>query len=202
MENIILASGSPRREEFLRILGLPFSSIPSNIDESYETGDEPGKIVEELAKRKVIKTLEIIGYQGEMRQNHEALWICGADTLISLNGEIFGKPHDREDARRMLCAFSGSSHEVISAIALYNVRAKTMDCRSFSSVVTFAPISKQEIEWYLDSGEWQDAAGAYKIQGKASCFISGISGSYSNIVGLPLREFYVMLRDNGYRYGG
>jgi septum formation protein len=69
-----------------------------------------------------------------------------------------------------------------------------------TSTVTFAPLSPDEIEWYLDTGEWQEAAGSYKIQGLASCFITDIKGSYSGVVGLPLREFYVMLRDNGYQY--
>ena len=107
---------------------------------------------------------------------------------------------DREDARNMLSALQGKTHEVITAIALYN--GKSIDCRSVTSTVSFAPLSEGEIEWYLDTGEWQNAAGAYKIQGLASCFISGISGSYSSIVGLPLRELYVMLNDNGYLLDG
>jgi septum formation protein len=100
----------------------------------------------------------------------------------------------------MLRKLQGRSHEVITSVALYNGRKKTTDCRSVVSTVTFAPLSPDEIEWYLNTGEWQEAAGAYKIQGLASCFITGIKGSYSGIVGLPLREFYVMLRDNGYLY--
>jgi septum formation protein len=107
----------------------------------------------------------------------------------------------------MLRSFSGREHQVWSAVALYKGRAGAatggaIDCRSAVSTVAFAPLKAEEIEWYLDSGEWRDAAGAYKIQGLASCFITAIKGSYSSIVGLPLREFYVMLRDNGYPYGG
>ena len=194
MEPIILASGSPRREEFFRILGLPFTVMPSNAEENYNAVLEPRAIAEELALRKVKKTLEVL--KGE-----SPLWICGADTLIELDGKIYGKPADRTDAGRMLRAFGGRTHEVISAVALYNSRAKATDCRSSVSTVSFAPLSEREIDWYLDSGEWQGAAGAYKIQGRASCFISEVKGSYSSIVGLPLREFYVMLRDNGYPYG-
>jgi septum formation protein len=86
-------------------------------------------------------------------------------------------------------------------MALYSGKEKAVDCRSTVSQVTFAPISPEDIDWYIDTGEWQGVAGAYKVQGLASCFISNINGSYSGIVGLPLREFYVMLKENGYAYG-
>ena len=176
-------------------MGLPFSSMPSNVDESYDPALEPKKITEELAIRKVKKILLDF-------KDKKPLWVCGADTLIALDGEIYGKPLNRDDAARMIHAFKGKTHEVISAVALYNGKKDAIDCRSSVSTVTFSPLSDGEVEWYLDSGEWEGAAGAYKIQGLASCLISGMNGSYSSIVGLPLREFYVMLRDNGYSYGG
>jgi septum formation protein len=193
MEPIILASASPRREEYLRLLGLPFIAIPSAADEDFEEGKDPRRAAEELALRKTVKI-------AETPENHP--WICGADTLIALDGKIIGKPKNREDAEKTLLSLSGRDHQVISAVALYSGRTKTYDCRSVVSVVTFAPLSRGEIEWYLDSGEWKGAAGAYKIQGLASCFIAHIEGSYSSVVGLPLREFYAILRDNGYPYGG
>jgi septum formation protein len=196
MEPIILASASPRRQEYFRLLGLPFTCVPSNADEDFDEGTDPQAVVEELAIRKVKKTLEDL-----TQQQVEAPWICGADTIVVLDGAIYGKPKDRQDAERMLRLFSGREHHVISAVALYNGRKDKFDCRSVTSAISFAPLSDKEIEWYLDSGEWEDAAGSYKIQGLASCFISDISGSYSSIVGLPLREFYVMLRDNGYPFG-
>ena len=192
---IILASSSPRREEFFRLLGLPFTSMPSQVEEDFDEHCEPRKVAEELAARKVRKAVESI-------KDLASVWVCGADTLIAMDGKIHGKPLNREDAGNMLRAFSGRTHSVISAVALYCGRTKTLDYRSVASEVSFAPLSEGEIDWYLDSGEWQGAAGAYRIQGLASCFITGISGSYSSIVGLPLREFYAMLRDNGYPYGG
>ena len=196
-----MASGSPRRQEYLKLLGLPFTCMPSPVNENFSPGEDPEKVAEELAVRKVMKIVEILKdtSPAELRS---APWVCGADTLISLDGKIYGKPKDRDDAQRMLAAFQDRSHEVISAIALYNGRTKTTDHRTAVSTVTFAALSRGEIEWYLDSGEWQGAAGAYKIQGLASCFITSIQGSYSSIVGLPLREFYAILRDNGYPYGG
>jgi septum formation protein len=118
-----------------------------------------------------------------------------------VGGAVFGKPAGREDAKRMLGLLSGREHEVISAVALYNGREGKTDCRSVSCLVTFAPLGEAEIEWYLNAGEWEGAAGGYRIQGLASCFISSITGSPSAVAGLPLRDFYVMLRENGYPYG-
>jgi len=195
MESIVLASSSQRRIDYFTLLGLPFSCVSPDVEEIFDEKAEPQTITEELAQKKVTKILEIL-------KNENPLWVCGADTLIAMNGKIYGKPKDRDDAGNMLRLFSGNTHEVISAVALYSGRTQKADCRSVVSTISFAPLSDGEIEWYLDSGEWQDAAGSYKIQGLASCFITKISGSYSSIVGLPLREFYIMLRDNGYPYGG
>ncbi|MDR1565863.1 MAG: Maf family protein [Treponema sp.] len=195
MEPIILASGSLRRQEYFRLMGLPFSIMPSPDDEVYDPGMEPQVTAEKLAVQKVNKAIEYL-------KGRTPPWIAGADTIISVDGRIYGKPNDREEAQRILSILQGRDHDVFTAMALFNGREKTMDCRLVLSTVSFAPLSGNEMEWYLNTGEWQGAAGAYKIQGLASCFISGIKGSYTSIVGLPMREFYVMLRDNGYPYGG
>jgi septum formation protein len=198
MEPIILASGSLRRQEYFRLLGIPFSIMPAQIDETIQGGQEnpasPRSWSEEMAVRKVKRIMDILS-------SHLPGWIFGADTLISLDGEILGKPASRDAAEDMLKKLQGRSHEVITAMALYNGRKKTIDCRSVVSEVTFALLSRENRDWYLDTGEWQGVAGAYKIQGLASCLIASIKGSYSGIVGLPLREFYVMLQENGYAYG-
>jgi septum formation protein len=195
MEPIILASGSLRRQEYFRLLGLPFSIMPSPADENFDPAVEPQVTAEELAVRKVNKIIELL-------EGRTPPWICGADTLVSVDGKVYGKPKDRDDAGRMLSTLQGRSHEVITAMALYNGKGKIMDCRSVTSIVSFAPLEADEIEWYLNTGEWQGVAGSYKIQGLAGCFITGIQGSFSAIVGLSLREIYAMLRDNGYPYGG
>ena len=204
MEPIVLASESPRRQEFFRLLGLPFISMPSAVDETLNPGMDIQQAVEDLARRKVNTVVDTLKAMPPslLPGEHNLAWVFGADTIIALDGKVFGKPVDREDAKRMLSAFRGREHKVITAIALYSGRGKAIDSRSVNSSVAFAPLSESEIEWYLDSGEWEGAAGAYKIQGLASCFITEIQGSYSSIVGLPLREIYVMLRDNGYPYGG
>ena len=198
MEPIILASGSLRRQEYFRLLGIPFNVMPAQIDETI--GSDRGSAVnprswaEEMAVRKVDRIIGLLSgsFPG---------WIFGADTLISVDGEIFGKPSGREDAQVMLKKLLGRSHEGITAMALYNGKKRAVDCRSTVSEVTFAPLTQETIDWYLDTGEWQGVAGAYKIQGLAGCFVANINGSYSGIVGLPLREFYVMLQENGYEYG-
>ena len=195
MDPIILASGSLRRQEYFKLMGLPFNIMPTLIDETIEDGMSPQKMTETMAIRKVNKVLELL-------QGRHPPWICGADTVSSVNGRIFGKPKDRSDAAQMLQELQGRAHEVYTAVALFSGKDKTIDCRSVKSVVTFAPLGESEIEWYLNTGEWQGVAGAYRIQGLASCLITSIQGSYCGIVGLPLREFYVMLRENGYLYGG
>jgi septum formation protein len=193
MEPIVLASGSLRRQEYFKIMGLPFSIMPSHISESGTGKNNPEETTKELAAKKVKRIIE----QLQGRCPH---WICGADTVIALDGVVLGKPAVREEAASMLRNLQGRSHDVVTAVALFNGLTKTIDCRAVTSTVTFAPLSPDEIEWYLNTGEWQGVAGAYRIQGLASCFITGIKGSYSGIVGLPLREFYVMLKDNGYSY--
>jgi septum formation protein len=194
MEPIILASGSLQRQGYFRLLDLPFSIMPPAIDESYNENCEPQEIAEEIALRKVTKIIELLN-------DRTPPWICAADTIICIDKKILGKPADREHARDMLVRLQGRDHEVITAVALYRGKDDYTLCRSVISVVSFAKLSDTEIDWYLDTGEWQGVAGAYKIQGLASCYIDGIRGSYSAIVGLPLREFYVMLKESGYPYG-
>ena len=193
METIILASSSPRRQEYFRLLGLPFTAIPSPAEEILDKTLPPRRAVEEVAIQKVNAVRPLC-------QELIKPWILGADTIVVLNGNIYGKPRGREDARLMISKFQGRTHEVISALALYNGSTERLNCRSVVSTVSFAPMSNTEIDWYLDSGEWEGVAGSYRVQGLISCFIKSIQGSFSSIVGLPLREFYEMLRDNGYSF--
>jgi septum formation protein len=194
MEPIVLASGSLRRQEYFRLLGLPFSIMASQIEEVLSPELSPEEQAEKLALEKVQAIIKLL--QGRLPQ-----WIVGADTLISIDGDILGKPKDREDARNMLLRYRNRSHEVITSMALYNGKLKSINSKTVKTVVSFAEFAENELELYLNTGDWQNVAGAYKIQGLASCFISKIDGSYSNVVGLPIHEFYVMLRENGYPYG-
>jgi len=193
MEPIILASGSLRRHDFFRMLGLPFSIMPSRVDEQINDDLNPRARAETLAERKVNAVRKAL-------DGRNPPWILAADTLIDVDGRVFGKAESKDEAKTMLKTLSGREHKVISALALFSVKTQKVDCRSNESSVRFAELSDAEIEWYLDTGEWQGVAGAYRIQGIAACFISEIRGSYSSIVGLPLHDFYVMLKENGYTY--
>jgi septum formation protein len=199
MEPIILASESPRRQAFFKLMGLPFTCIPAMIDErqTRQEGVDPGQFAQELALKKALAVAE----RTDGDKDAAARWVFGADTIVVLDGKIFGKPSDRADARRMLREFAGKRHEVITAMALCDRRTGKNDCRSVSSGVEFAPLTEAEIDWYLDTGEWQGAAGAYQMQGLGGCLVKAIHGSPSAVAGLPLHDFYVMLRDNGYRFG-
>ena len=199
MESIILASGSPRRQEFFRLLGLPFTCIPAAIDETPPEGLGPGQAAGNIALRKVTAVAEKLARNEPVPPGSR--FIFGADTIVVLEGGIFGKPSDRGAAGQMLGRLAGRRHEVITAMALYNMKEKTTDCRSVSCEVEFAPLTDAEIAWYLDTGEWEGAAGAYRLQEAGGCLIRSVHGSPSAVAGLPLHDFYVMLRDNGYRIG-
>jgi len=175
------------------MLGLPYTCIPAMIDETLGPGLTPRQAAEDLALRKVMAVAGL-----ESGECHSPHWIFGADTIVVLEEEIFSKPPDRGDARRMLERLAGRRHEVITAMALYNRRQEKADCRSVTTEVAFAPLTGGEIEWYLDTGEWEGVAGSYRLQGLGGCLIESVNGSPSAVAGLPLREFFVMLKDNGY----
>ena len=176
------------------MLGLPFACVPAMIDETPAPGLSPVEVALDLARRKALTVLE-------RREAADTRWIFAADTIVVLAGELFGKPAGRDEARRMLGRLAGNRHDVITAMALHDRRTGLTNCRSGVCGVEFAPLSAAEIEWYLDTGEWRDAAGAYRLQEKGACLVKSVTGSPSAVVGLPLRDFYVMLRENGYPFG-
>ena len=192
MENIILASSSPRRQEILKALGIPFQVVLPNIDESSYMVKNAAELPEVLAKAKVQAVARA------MPPKQVIPWILGADTLVVMGNKIYGKPKDPDEAIEFLGALQNKAHHVITALALYNGRTHSMSVRSASTKVTFAPMTKEEIEWYVDTGDWHGAAGGYRIQGMASCFISKIEGTNSCVVGLPIFELYDMLKEQGY----
>ena len=205
MEPIILASESPRRQGFFRLLNLPFTCMPAMIDETARPGLSPRQVTEDLALRKTMAIVEKLNntpHPFPAPHSPSPNWVFGADTIVVLDGIIYGKADNRDDAKVMLGKLAGRRHEVISAMALYNGHKKTTNTRSVSCQVDFVPLSEAEIEWYLDTDEWKGAAGSYQLQGLGGCLIEAIHGSPSAVAGLPLHDFYAMLRANGYRYGG
>lgn len=183
---IYLASASPRRQELLRQLGVPFEVIPANVAEAPRTGEAARDYVQRLARAKAARGAALVRGRGL-----PARPVLGADTEVVLAGEILGKPLDRPHGLALLRRLSGQTHQVLTAICLLHqddVHEAISDSR-----VTFAGLSDAEIERYWATGEPADKAGGYAIQGLAAAFIERIEGSYSGIVGLPLYEFSQLL---------
>ena len=193
MEPIILASSSPRRQEILKMLKIPFRVIIPNIDETVLSAIETEQVPELLARQKITEVIH------SLPPKQEIPWVLGADTIVTQNGKIFGKPQSVEEAVEFLKLFQGNTHTTITALALYNGRTKNITTRICKTQVTFNPMSDEEIQWYVDTGEWHGAAGGYRIQSLASMFISHIDGSYSGAIGLPISELYDILTEQGYK---
>ncbi len=184
---IYLASASPRRNELLRQLGVAFTVISPNVAEEPKPGEPARDYVVRLARAKA--------RQGALLVRERGLppgAVLAADTEVVLDGEILGKPRDRAHGLAMLDRLSGRTHEVLTAVCL--VHQDEMHEALSESRVTFAPLSRAQIERYWDTGEPAGKAGGYAIQGRAAAFIARIEGSYSGIVGLPLFEAAQLLK--------
>lgn len=186
MATLYLASGSPRRRELLTQIGVPFLTQIAPIDENALSGESPLAYVERLALAKGHAGLAALA-------NADGAVVLGADTAVVLDGRILGKPRDRADALATLQALSGRSHQVLTAVAL--VSHERQASQVVTSLVTFRPLTQAEIEAYWASGEPQDKAGSYGIQGLAAVFVSQLQGSYSAVVGLPLCETAALLAE-------
>jgi septum formation protein len=186
MATLYLASGSPRRRELLTQIGVSYLTLSAPVDENTLPDESPIAYVERLARAKAQAGLAALA------DTHEAV-VLGADTAVVLDGRILGKPADRDEALATLSALSGRSHEVLTAVAL--VSAQQVVVRVVTSQVTFRTLGSAEIEAYWASGEPQDKAGCYGIQGLAAMFVSQLHGSYSAVVGLPLCETAALLAE-------
>lgn len=182
---ITLASASPRRQELLDQIQLSYEVLPVDIDESPVAGETAQQLVKRLAIEKARS-----GY--EKRPYRPAL---GSDTIVIMGKQILGKPRDREMAIEMLTMLSGQTHQVMTAVAICT--ADDQWCLLNSSEVEFDELSQQQIEAYWETGEPQDKAGAYAVQGIAAEFIKNINGSYSGIMGLPLFETTKLIKMAG-----
>jgi septum formation protein len=193
MEPIILASSSPRRQEILKSLNIPFRVITSDIDETYPKDMNISEVPEFLASRKVNAVVRTFN------PDQNIPWILGADTLV-IHGKnkALGKPENPEQAENYLKLLSGKTHRVISGIALFNGTLNYLSTRTSITKVKFKDLTEDEIKWYISTGEWHGAAGGYRIQGMASMFIEKIDGSYSGVVGLPIFDIYEILKEQGY----
>ena len=193
MEPIILASSSPRRQEILKMLKIPYRVIMPNIDETISTMLSHDEIPELLAREKVLAVIR------SLPVGQEIPWVLGADTIISYNGKLYGKPQDQDEAFNFLKEFQGNTHTILTALVLYNGKTRLTTSKLCKTNVTFSQMTDDEIQWYVDTGEWHGAAGGYRIQSLASMFISHIDGSYSGAIGLPISELYDILTEQGYK---
>ncbi len=185
-KQLFLASGSPRRKALLKLLGVPFEVVTNDLIEFQAEDESPTAYVERLAREKAEAGIK--GREGI---------VIGSDTLGVLDGTVLEKPKDRDDAFLMWQRMSGRSHEILTAVALTD-GVKTLS-RVVSTTVYFRSILESEMTYYWDSGEPQDKAGGYAIQGIGGAFVERISGSYHAVVGLPLVETAELLALFGIR---
>ena len=189
-QQIYLASASPRRADLLTQIGVPFEVLrlgEFTVDESVRGREAPLAYVKRLAYAKAAA-----GVLAMRAQNLAARPVLAADTTVCIGRQILGKPEDAVDAHRMLTLLSGKTHRVLTAIAV--ARGDAIKVAVSESRVTFAPLSRREMEAYIATGEPFDKAGAYGIQGKAGAFISHLAGSYTGVMGLPVHETALLLR--------
>lgn len=188
MNDIVLASASPRRAELLELARIPFRVAPADIPEEPLPGEEAVAHAMRLAEEKA-----------RVAAGREAAgrWFIGADTIVVLNGKIIGKPLDAADAQAMLSKLSGQCHQVMTAYSVLDRQNGACVSRAVLTEVVFKKLSASEIQDYVATGCPLDKAGAYAIQGGAAHFVKEIRGSYTNVVGLPTCELYQTLQQMG-----
>ena len=176
---LLLCSASPRRREFLERIGVRFAAAPAHIDERRNAGEAPLDYVCRVAREKA---------EAGARPGHVAL---AADTIVVVGEEVLGKPRDRADAERMLRLLGGVEHRVITAVCVLP------QVRTVETLVKFAPLSEAQVQWLAASGDGDDKAGAYAVQGLAGAFVERLDGSFTNVVGLPMVETLDLLARAG-----
>jgi len=184
---LILASKSPRRRRLLEKTGLSFRIVPSTVDESAIPLLSPDIYVKSLAEAKA----------EDVSGKYPADWVIGADTIVLIDGTILGKPDTRERARSMLKSLSGKSHQVLTGYAICCQSKSRRYSETVTTEVRFKTLTDEEIDWYIQTEEPYDKAGAYAIQGIGAFLVKRIDGSYTNVVGLPVCEVLECLFKEG-----
>lgn len=187
LRTLILASASPRRSELLKSIGLRFEMIPSGVEETTIPGDSPDSAVKRWASEKALAVSRL----------QPQSWVLGADTVVVLEGTIFGKPESPQEAAYTLRRLSGKTHRVVTGICLMHHDLHFARFRAVETQVEFRSLTQDEIEAYVGTGEPLDKAGAYGVQGMGACLVRSIEGSYTNVVGLPLCEIVEWLLEQG-----
>ena len=184
---LILASKSPRRRYLLEKAGLEFTVIPSQVDENSVILSTPDSYVKCLAEAKA----------GDISNRYPDSWIIGADTIVFIDNTILGKPASRDEARAMLKSLSAKTHQVHTGYCICHKATDHLISECVTTDVSFKELSEKEIDWYINSGEPFDKAGAYAIQGIGTFLVKRINGSYTNVVGLPICEVLEYLIKEG-----
>ena len=180
---LILASQSPRRYDLLTQVNLDLEVIPSEVNEEFTEGETPGEHVLRLAEAKAIKIGTL----------HPDRWVLGADTVVTIDHLVLGKPKDREEALGMLKQLSGKEHRVLTGLFVCHRKKGKQDRLLVQTAVRVKPLTLLEMEWYVRTGEPFDKAGGYGVQGVGAFMIESVHGSYTNVVGLPLCESIELL---------
>ncbi len=187
--DLILASASPRRLNLLSQIGInPSKVVAASINEMPIVGEKPAELVKRLA---ISKSLTVA-------KKYPKFWILGADTTVACGRRILGKPSNEKEARLFLKLLSGRRHRVYGGICLISPDGQKRT-RLVSTAVVFKRLDRDEIDTYIELGEWKGMAGAYAIQGAAAALVPKIIGSYSNVVGLALAETASLIRGSGFR---
>lgn len=195
---LLLASASPRRRELLAQIGLACEVQAADIDEAPLSGELPAAYVERLARE---KTQAVGEWRKQQGLQGCSWWLIGSDTSVICDQHILGKPEDEAHFKTMMQRLSGREHQVLTAFAILQLNmdgSERLHSEVVSTTVRFRDLSEQDIACYWRSGEPQDKAGGYGIQGLGARFVTAISGSYSSVVGLPLSELAMRLEQMGY----
>lgn len=197
MSKIILASASPRRKELLAKAGISFTVIPAAGEEK-RTSEDPGEAVQQLARDKAEWVARFLA------ECEEGTLVIGSDTIVVFENRILGKPKDCRDAAETLEKLQGNTHQVYTGVTVLERKAgKWMEHTFFESTdVTFYPVSREEIQDYIATGEPMDKAGSYGIQGLFGIYVKGICGDYNNVVGLPVARLFHEMKKSGINLRG
>ena len=197
MKRIILASASPRRKELLAKAEISFTVIPAAGEEK-RTSEDPGEAVQQLARDKAEWVAQ------SMSECEEGTLVIGSDTIVVFENRILGKPKDRRDAAETLEKLQGNTHQVYTGVSVLERKAgKWVEHTFFESTdVTFYPVSREEIQDYIATGEPMDKAGSYGIQGLFGIYVKGICGDYNNVVGLPVARLFHEMKKSGINLRG
>ena len=197
MSKIILASASPRRKELLAKAGISFTVIPAAGEEK-RTSEDPGEAVQQLARDKAEWVAQ------SLAECEEGTLVIGSDTIVVFENRILGKPKDRRDAAETLEKLQGNTHQVYTGVTVLERKAGKWVVHTFfeSTDVTFYPVSREEIQDYIATGEPMDKAGSYGIQGLFGIYVKGICGDYNNVVGLPVARLFHEMKKSGINLRG